>query len=252
MTLRSEIGIDARAHLRALIVCPHCDGLFISKQLQAGDCARCPDCHEPLQGHRSPSRELVLACALAGAMLLVIAVASPVLSASFGSVTTEVNVSRRPMPPCRSCERSQATYDAIRIPCFEAAGQVLRIETMNAAHLRYPLILMVGLFAGCKSATVHLYTLEPDSTANPSQIPATPLKDTFILEQVLIPRQIDRKELILRTSARELKLLENDNPRLGVDDTRSDAQGRMETEALRYHGAPRDPLRERLLGKHHR
>jgi uncharacterized lipoprotein YmbA len=82
---------------------------------------------------------------------------------------------------------------------------------MNAAHLRYPLILMVGLFAGCKSATVHLYTLEPDSTANPSQIPARPLKDTFILEQVLIPRQIDRKELILRTSARELKLLENDN-----------------------------------------
>jgi uncharacterized lipoprotein YmbA len=82
---------------------------------------------------------------------------------------------------------------------------------MIAAHLRYPLILMVGLFAGCKSATVHLYTLEPDSTANPSQIPARPLKDTFILEQVLIPRQIDRKELILRTSARELKLLENDN-----------------------------------------
>jgi uncharacterized protein len=82
---------------------------------------------------------------------------------------------------------------------------------MNAALLRYPLILMVGLFAGCKSATVHLYTLEPDSTANPSQIPARPLKDTFILEQVLIPRQIDRKELILRTSARELKLLENDN-----------------------------------------
>jgi uncharacterized lipoprotein YmbA len=82
---------------------------------------------------------------------------------------------------------------------------------MNVAHLRYPLILMVGLFAGCKSATVHLYTLEPDSTSNPSQIPARPLKDTFILEQVLIPRQIDRKELILRTSARELKLLENDN-----------------------------------------
>ena len=96
MTLRSEIGIDARAHLRALIVCPHCDGLFICTQLKVGEYARCPDCHEPLQGHRSPSRELVLACALAGAMLLVIAVASPVLSASFGSVTTEVNVLTAP------------------------------------------------------------------------------------------------------------------------------------------------------------
>ena len=84
------------APLRDVIVCPHCDGLFKAAQLQPEEYARCPDCLEPLQGHRTPSPQLVFSSALAGAILLLIAVASPVLTASFGGLTTEVNLLSAP------------------------------------------------------------------------------------------------------------------------------------------------------------
>jgi paraquat-inducible protein A len=94
--MRSLPETDARKHLRDLIVCPHCDGLFKSVQLQSRDFARCPDCREPLLGHRTPSPQLVLSCALSGAILLAISIASPVIAASFGGLTTEVNVLTAP------------------------------------------------------------------------------------------------------------------------------------------------------------
>ena len=85
-----------RISLRDVIVCPYCDGLFKAMQLQAHEYARCPDCLEPLQGRRTPSPQLVLSSALSGAMLLLIAIASPVLTASFGGLATEVNLLNAP------------------------------------------------------------------------------------------------------------------------------------------------------------
>jgi paraquat-inducible protein A len=86
-----------RASLRNNIVCPHCDGLFKAVQLKSGEYARCPDCLEPLQGHRTPSPQLVFSSALAGAILLLIAVASPALTAAFGGMTTEVDLLDAPL-----------------------------------------------------------------------------------------------------------------------------------------------------------
>jgi paraquat-inducible protein A len=84
------------APLHDVIVCPHCDGLFKAAQLKPREYARCPDCLEPLQGYRTPSPQLVFSAALSGAILLLIAVASPVLGASFGGLTTEVNLLNAP------------------------------------------------------------------------------------------------------------------------------------------------------------
>ena len=96
LTTQSSPQIDARAPLAALVVCPHCDGLFKAAKLKSDESARCPDCGAPLQGHRRPSPQLVLSCALLGAILLVVAIASPVLTASFGELKTEVNVLSAP------------------------------------------------------------------------------------------------------------------------------------------------------------
>jgi paraquat-inducible protein A len=85
-----------RASLRDLIVCPHCDGLFKAVQLKSGEYARCPDCREPLQGRGNPSPQLVFSSALSGAILLLIAIASPVLTASFGGLSAEVNLLNAP------------------------------------------------------------------------------------------------------------------------------------------------------------
>jgi paraquat-inducible protein A len=82
--------------LRGLIVCPHCDGLYKSAQLGMDEYARCPDCLGLLQGQPAPSRPLVLCCALAGAVLLLIGAFSPVLTASLGDLTTEVSILSAP------------------------------------------------------------------------------------------------------------------------------------------------------------
>jgi paraquat-inducible protein A len=96
LTPESAPRRELRVHLRELIVCPHCDGLFRLAKLAPNETARCPDCLQPLQGHRTPSRELVLASALAGVICIALATASPVLTASFGGLKTEVNVLSAP------------------------------------------------------------------------------------------------------------------------------------------------------------
>jgi len=82
--------------LRDFIVCRQCDGLYYAADPQPGEYVRCPDCHEPLQGHRSPSKQRVLAAALSGAIFVLIAATTPVLSASFGSLSTQVNALSAP------------------------------------------------------------------------------------------------------------------------------------------------------------
>jgi len=88
--------LEARKHLQGLIVCGSCDGLFKLAPLRADQHARCPDCHRRLQGDRRPSAQYALSAALSGAILLVIAASSPVLIASVGGLTTEVNLRSAP------------------------------------------------------------------------------------------------------------------------------------------------------------
>jgi uncharacterized lipoprotein YmbA len=78
---------------------------------------------------------------------------------------------------------------------------------MRLARARLPFFLMVCLLPGCKSATVHLYTLVPATAVSISHEDATPAP--FTIEGVVIPRIVDRKELVVRRSAREVVLLEN-------------------------------------------
>lgn len=87
---------DPPVHLHGLIVCPRCDGLFKAATLKSHQQARCPDCLEYLQGHRGPSQRFVLAAAVTGIILLLLAITSPVLTASFGGLKTEVNLLSAP------------------------------------------------------------------------------------------------------------------------------------------------------------
>ena len=73
-----------------------------------------------------------------------------------------------------------------------------------------PLVLLAGLLSSCQSVTVHLYTLWPNDP-EPRTSPAKAVPSVFLLERLEIPRAVDRKELVVRKSSRELALLENDN-----------------------------------------
>jgi uncharacterized lipoprotein YmbA len=81
---------------------------------------------------------------------------------------------------------------------------------VKGMRCRIPLVVLAGLLSSCVSATVHLYTLWPNDP-DPQASPAKPVASAFLLERLQIPKAIDRKELIVRKSNRELALLENDN-----------------------------------------
>jgi paraquat-inducible protein A len=83
--------------LEDLVVCRRCDGLFKAASLRDGEQARCPDCFEILQGRRAPSPRFMLATALTGVILLCMAIAYPVLTASVAGETTEVNILTAPV-----------------------------------------------------------------------------------------------------------------------------------------------------------
>jgi uncharacterized protein len=82
---------------------------------------------------------------------------------------------------------------------------------MSAVRTSVPFIMTACLFSGCKTSTVHLYTLVPPPTVSPSHAAASPARDPFVIEAVLIPRMVDRKEIVLRKSDHEIVLLENDH-----------------------------------------
>ena len=77
------------------------------------------------------------------------------------------------------------------------------------ARARLFALLALALLGGCKSVTVHLYTLSP-APAGAASEEASSLSGEFIIESVQIPRAVDRKELVIRRSDREMALLEND------------------------------------------
>jgi uncharacterized protein len=78
---------------------------------------------------------------------------------------------------------------------------------MSTARARMCFLLAVSLLSGCKSATVHLYTLVPPPTEH---VTTSVAHDRFVIVGVSIPRVVDRKELVVRKSVHEFVLLEND------------------------------------------
>jgi uncharacterized lipoprotein YmbA len=82
---------------------------------------------------------------------------------------------------------------------------------MSVARIWVASLFALCLLSGCKSTSVHLYTLIPAPAGTPSQVAARPAQGQFVIESVRIPSAIDRKELVVRKSDLELILLENDN-----------------------------------------
>ncbi len=70
------------------------------------------------------------------------------------------------------------------------------------------MLLAMGLLPGCKSATVHLYTLLPSAAEQTSTGTAS---KRFVIAGLSVPREVDRRELVVRQSAYEIRLLENDH-----------------------------------------
>jgi uncharacterized lipoprotein YmbA len=73
------------------------------------------------------------------------------------------------------------------------------------------LTLAISALTGCTQTPVHLYTLAPYSKNVAATLTKETILDPFVIERVSIPPSVDRKSLVLRSSARELVLLENEN-----------------------------------------
>jgi hypothetical protein len=67
------------------------------------------------------------------------------------------------------------------------------------------------MVTGCRSASVHLYTLLDSPIVPSSSSSQSPAQERLALGTVRIPRAMDRKELVVRKSSGELAILENDN-----------------------------------------
>ena len=77
-------------------------------------------------------------------------------------------------------------------------------------RLAWPCLVVLGVIAGCRSTPLHLYTLSPAASSDEAHGTVSRGNEPFIIERIQIPREVDRSELIVRTNARELVLLEND------------------------------------------
>jgi uncharacterized lipoprotein YmbA len=74
--------------------------------------------------------------------------------------------------------------------------------------LRISPLLMALTLTGCKSTTVHLYTLAPAPTAF-ATVEAADAHRSFLIESLSVPTGVDRKQLIEREENGELQVLEN-------------------------------------------
>jgi uncharacterized lipoprotein YmbA len=73
------------------------------------------------------------------------------------------------------------------------------------------LAFAISAMTGCTHASVHLYTLAPYSKNVAADWTERTFLDPFVIEGISIPPSVDRKSLVLRTSTRELVLLENES-----------------------------------------
>ena len=79
---------------------------------------------------------------------------------------------------------------------------------MSIRHRFSPFLLFLTLLVGCKTTTVHLYTLAPPPTAF-TAIEVADAHETFVIDEVSVPTGVDRKQLILRGAGSEYVILEN-------------------------------------------
>jgi len=90
---------------------------------------------------------------------------------------------------------------------------------MNGCYLRFALVWLVGVSAGCTSAPVRYYTL----TAPPDRTLPAPEPIPIDVRVVHIPPQLNRSELMVRTGPSEVTLLENERWASPVKDEIKDA-----------------------------
>lgn len=81
---------------------------------------------------------------------------------------------------------------------------------MNHHPLRIPALLAVLALAACGSAPLHYYTLvrpEAQAAAVPASAPAAAAALSFELSPVSIPAQVDQPQLVVRSGAQGMQLL---------------------------------------------
>jgi uncharacterized protein len=91
---------------------------------------------------------------------------------------------------------------------------------VKGCYLRFALVWLVGVSAGCTSAPVRYYTLTPPPDR---ALPAPEPIPTIDVRVVHIPPQLNRSELMVRTGSTELTLLENERWASPVNDEIKDA-----------------------------
>jgi hypothetical protein len=91
---------------------------------------------------------------------------------------------------------------------------------MNGYQLRFALVWLVSVGAGCTSAPVHYYTLAgpPDRT-----LPASQTALAIDVRVVHTPPQFNRSELMVRTGPSEVTLVENERWASPMSDEIKDA-----------------------------
>jgi uncharacterized lipoprotein YmbA len=82
---------------------------------------------------------------------------------------------------------------------------------MMISRLALCIVPIACALSSCRTATVHLYTLSTPLPVPASSATVNRARDAFIVDNIRIPGAVDRKELVVRKSANELALLENEN-----------------------------------------
>jgi uncharacterized protein len=90
---------------------------------------------------------------------------------------------------------------------------------VNGCHLRFALVWLVGVSAGCTSAPVRYYTLTPP----PDRTLPAPETIPIEVRVVHIPPQLNRSELMVRNGSTEVTLLENERWASPLNDEIKDA-----------------------------
>jgi hypothetical protein len=82
---------------------------------------------------------------------------------------------------------------------------------MMIFRLALCIVPIAYVLSSCGTAAVHLYTLSTLRPMPTSNTTVTRAHDLFVVESVRIPLTVDRDELVVRKSANELTILENEH-----------------------------------------
>src|SRR6202011_1032644 len=99
-------------------------------------------------------------------------------------------------------------------------GVILGRQTVNGCLRRFALAWLAAVGVGCTSAPVRYYTLTPPPDRT---LPASETTLAIDVRVVHTPSQLNRSELMVRTGATEVTLLENERWASPVNDEIKDA-----------------------------